>query len=285
MYFYWIKKLKDKKLKTDFTLEGKVIIVTGATGVLGEAFVNGIAAAGGIVGVLGRNEKVANERAESIIKNGGEAIALIADVTIESDLIKARDLVLSKYGKIDGLVNAAGGNMPDAVIQSDQDIFKLNMDALQQVMNLNLFGTLLPTQVFGEVIKNNESIGSIVNISSVATEQAITKVLGYSLAKSAIDSYTKWFSVELAKRYGDKIRMNSIVPGFFLTEQNRTLLTNPDGSLTERGNLIIANTPYKRFGNPDELIGALVWLLSDASKFATGSKVTIDGGFTIFSGV
>lgn len=285
MYFYWIKKLKDKKLKTDFTLEGKVIIVTGATGVLGEAFVNGIVAAGGIVGVLGRNEKVANERAESIIKNGGEAIALIADVTIESDLIKARDLVLSKYGKIDGLVNAAGGNMPDAVIQSDQDIFKLNMDALQQVMNLNLFGTLLPTQVFGEVIKNNESIGSIVNISSVATEQAITKVLGYSLAKSAIDSYTKWFSVELAKRYGDKIRMNSIVPGFFLTEQNRTLLTNPDGSLTERGNLIIANTPYKRFGNPDELIGALVWLLSDASKFATGSKVTIDGGFTIFSGV
>jgi NAD(P)-dependent dehydrogenase (short-subunit alcohol dehydrogenase family) len=285
LYFYWIKKLKDKKLKTDFTLEGKVIIVTGATGVLGEAFGNGIVAAGGIVGVLGRNEKVANERAESIIKNGGEAIALIADVTIESDLIKARDLVLSKYGKIDGLVNAAGGNMPDAVIQSDQDIFKLNMDALQQVMNLNLFGTLLPTQVFGEVMKNNESIGSIVNISSVATEQAITKVLGYSLAKSAIDSYTKWFSVELAKRYGDKIRMNSIVPGFFLTEQNRTLLTNPDGSLTERGNLIIANTPYKRFGNPDELIGALVWLLSDASKFATGSKVTIDGGFTIFSGV
>jgi NAD(P)-dependent dehydrogenase (short-subunit alcohol dehydrogenase family) len=286
LYFCWIKKkLKYKKLKTDFELNGKVIIVTGATGILGEAFINGIAAAGGIVGVLGRNEKVANERADLIIKNGGEAIALIADVTIENDLIKARDLVLSRYGKIDGLVNAAGGNMPDAVIHSDQDIFKLNMDALQQVMNLNLFGTLLPTQVFGEVIKNNDSIGSIVNISSVATEQAITKVLGYSLAKSAIDSYTKWFSVELAKRYGDKIRMNSIVPGFFLTEQNRTLLTNPDGSLTERGNLIIANTPYKRFGNPDELIGALVWLLSDASKFATGSKVTIDGGFTIFSGV
>jgi NAD(P)-dependent dehydrogenase (short-subunit alcohol dehydrogenase family) len=272
-------------LETDFTLKGKVIVVTGATGILGEAMINGIAAAGGIVCVLGRNEKVANERTQIIIKNGGEALALIADVTIESDLIKARDIVLSKYGKIDGLVNAAGGNMPEAVIQSDQDIFKLNMDALQKVMNLNLFGTLLPTQIFGEAIKNNEGVGSIVNISSVATEQAITKVLGYSLAKSAIDSYTKWFSVELAKRYGDKIRMNSIVPGFFLTEQNRTLLTNPDGSLTERGNLIIANTPYKRFGNPEELIGALVWLLSDASKFATGSKVTIDGGFTIFSGV
>lgn len=272
-------------MKIDFTLKGKVIIVTGGTGILGEAFIKGIADAGGIVAVLGRNEKVATERANAIIAKGGEAIALIADVTNENDLIKARDLVLSKYGKIDGLVNAAGGNQPDAVIQPDQDIFKLNMTALQNVMNLNLFGTLLPTQIFGEAMKNNTEITSIVNISSVATEQAMTKVLGYSLAKSAIDSYTKWFAVELAKRYGDKIRMNSIVPGFFLTEQNRTLLTNPDGSLTERGNLVIQNTPYKRFGNPDELIGALVWLLSDASKFATGSKVTLDGGFTIFSGV
>ncbi len=272
-------------MKDNFTLKNKVIVVTGATGVLGESFVKGIADAGGIVCVLGRNEKMANERVNAVIAQGGDALALIADVTIESDLIKARDLVLSKYGKIDGLVNAAGGNMPDAVIQPDQDIFKLNMDALQQVMNLNLFGTLLPTQVFGEVIKNNENSGSIVNISSVATEQALTRVLGYSLAKSAIDSYTKWFAVELAKRFGDKIRMNSVVPGFFLTEQNRTLLTNADGSLTERGNLIIQNTPFNRFGNPEELIGALVWLLSDSSKFVTGSKVTVDGGFTIFSGV
>lgn len=272
-------------MKDNFTLKSKVIVVTGATGVLGESFVKGIADAGGIVCVLGRNEKVANERVNAIITQGGDALALIADVTSESDLIKARDLVLSKYGKIDGLVNAAGGNMPDAVIQPDQDVFKLNMDALQQVMNLNLFGTLLPTQVFGEAIKNNENSGSIVNISSVATEQALTRVLGYSLAKSAIDSYTKWFAVELAKRFGDKIRMNSIVPGFFLTEQNRTLLTNDDGSLTERGNLIIQNTPFIRFGNPEELIGALVWLLSDSSKFVTGSKVTVDGGFTIFSGV
>jgi NAD(P)-dependent dehydrogenase (short-subunit alcohol dehydrogenase family) len=272
-------------LETNFALKGKVIVVTGATGVLGEAFVNGIAAAGGIVGVLGRNEKVANERVETIIKNRGEAIALIADVTVESDLIKARDLVLAKYGKIDGLVNAAGGNMPDAVIQPNQDVFQLNMAALQQVMNLNLFGTLLPTQIFGESMKNNTQSGSIVNISSVATEQALTKVLGYSLAKTAIDSYTKWFAVELAKRHGDKIRMNSIAPGFFLTEQNRTLLTNADGSLTERGNLIIQNTPFARFGNPEELNGALIWLLSDASKFVTGSKVMVDGGFTIFSGV
>jgi NAD(P)-dependent dehydrogenase (short-subunit alcohol dehydrogenase family) len=272
-------------LETNFALKGKVIVVTGATGVIGGAFANGIADAGGIVCVLGRNEKVAKERADFIIKNGGEALVLIADVTVESDLIKARDLVLAKYGKIDGLVNAAGGNMPDAVIQPNQDVFQLNMTALQQVMNLNLFGTLLPTQIFGESMKNNTQSGSIVNISSVATEQALTKVLGYSLAKTAIDSYTKWFAVELAKRHGDKIRMNSIAPGFFLTEQNRTLLTNADGSLTERGNLIIQNTPFARFGNPEELNGALIWLLSDASKFVTGSKVMVDGGFTIFSGV
>jgi len=271
-------------VKNDFSLKGKVIVVTGATGILGEAFINGIANAGGIVGVLGRNEKVANERAASIIKQGGEAIALIADVTNEQDLINAREIILSKYGKIDGLVNAAGGNMPDAVIQPGQDIFQLNMSALQQVMNLNLFGTILPTQIFGEVIKNTGT-GSIVNISSVSSDHAITRVLGYSLAKSAIDSYTRWFAVELANRFGDKIRMNSIVPGFFLTEQNRTLLTNTDGSLTERGNLIIQNTPFNRFGDPEELIGALIWLLSDASKFVTGSKITLDGGFSVFSGV
>ncbi|PJJ10719.1 NAD(P)-dependent dehydrogenase (short-subunit alcohol dehydrogenase family) [Flavobacterium sp. 1] len=272
-------------MKTDFLLNDKVIVVTGATGILGGAFVKGIAEAGATVGILGRNEKIANERVKAIVDKGGKAIALIADVTKEADLVVARELVLSKYGKIDGLVNAAGGNMPDAVVQPDQDIFKLNMDALQQVMNLNLFGTLLPTQIFGEAIKDTVGRGSIVNISSVSTVAAMTKVLGYSLAKSAIDSYTKWFAVELAKRYGDKIRMNSIAPGFFLTEQNRTLLTNTDGSLTERGNLVIQNTPYGRFGSPDELVGGLVWLLSDASKFATGSKITLDGGFTIFSGV
>ncbi len=271
-------------MKNDFSLKGKVIVVTGATGILGEAFINGIANAGGIVGILGRNEKVANERAASIVNQGGEAIGLIADVTNEQDLIKAREIMLDKYGKIDGLVNAAGGNMPDAIIQPGQDIFQLSMPALQQVMNLNLFGTILPTQIFGEVIKNTGT-GSIVNISSVSSDHAVTRVLGYSLAKSAIDSYTKWFAVELAKRFSDKIRINSIVPGFFLTEQNRTLLTNTDGSLTERGNLIIQNTPFNRFGDPDELIGALVWLLSDASKFVTGTKIILDGGFSVFSGV
>ncbi len=271
-------------MQNDFSLKDKIIIVTGGTGVLGGAFINGIAKAGGTVGILGRNEKVAAERTAAIINQGGKAISLIADVTDEQQLKDAREKILLAHGKIDGLVNAAGGNMPDAVLQPEQDIFQLNIAALQRVMQLNLFGTLLPTQIFGEAIKNSGT-GSIVNISSVTAQLAVTKVLGYSLAKAAIDSYTKWFAVELAKRFGDKIRMNAIAPGFFLTTQNKTLLTNSDGSLTDRGNLIINKTPFDRFGNPDELIGALIWLLSDASKFVTGTIVKVDGGFSVYSGV
>ncbi|MEN9999535.1 MAG: hypothetical protein RI922_2525 [Bacteroidota bacterium] len=271
-------------MEPNFSLAGRVIVVTGGTGVLGGAFVDGIAAAGGVVGILGRNEKIANERANAINQKGGQALALIADVTNESQLEAACQQMLTAFGKIDGLVNAAGGNIPNAVVQPNQDVFELNFQALQEVMQLNLMGTVMPTQVFGKAIKKNGS-GSIVNISSVVSQLAITKVLGYSLAKSAIDSYTQWFAVELAKRFGDAIRMNSIAPGFFLTEQNKTLLTNTDGSLTDRGQLVIQNTPFKRFGNPEELVGALIWLLSDASKYVTGSKITVDGGFTVFGGV
>lgn len=271
-------------IKNEFSLVGKVIVVTGGTGILGEAFINGIATAGGIVGVLGRNKKVADERVATIKNNGGQAIVLIADVTNEQQLADAKKKVLDTFGKIDGLVNAAGGNMPGAIVKPEEDVFDLNMQALKDVMDLNLFGTLLPTQIFGETIKKTGN-GSIVNISSMAPQTVITKVLGYSMAKSAIDIYTKWFAVELGKRYGDKIRMNAIAPGFFLTEQNRTLLSNEDGSLTERGTLVTKKTPFNRFGNPNELIGALIWLLSDASKFVTGTVVNVDGGFSIFSGV
>ena len=271
-------------LENDFSLTDKVVVVTGGTGILGEAFVHGIAKAGGIVGVLGRNENIADQRVASIKSKGGKAIALIADVTNKEQLSDAKKKILDAFGKIDCLVNAAGGNIAGAIVQPNEDIFDLNFAALHEVINLNLFGTILPTQVFGEAIKNNNH-GSIVNISSMASQKAITKVLGYSMAKSAIDTYTRWFSVELGKRYGDKIRINAIAPGFFLTEQNRTLLTNENGTLTERGNLVIDKTPFNRFGNPEELIGALVWLLSDASKFVTGTVVNVDGGFSIFSGV
>jgi NAD(P)-dependent dehydrogenase (short-subunit alcohol dehydrogenase family) len=267
-----------------FSLKDKVIIVTGGTGVLGDAFITGLAEAGATIGILGRNKAVAAERAAAVNANGGKAIALIADVLKTDELIAARELILSAYGKIDGLVNGAGGNMPAGVVQPDNDIFNMNLDGLRQVLDLNLWGTIIPTQVFGEAMVKNGG-GSIVNISSMSSQVVITKVLGYSIGKAAVDCYTQWFAVEMANRYKDKIRMNSIAPGFFLTEQNRTLLTNPDGSYTQRGNLVLQNTPYKRFGHPSELVGALIYLLSDASQFVTGTNINVDGGFSIFSGV
>lgn len=268
----------------DFSLKDKVIIVTGGTGILGDAFIKGIAAVGGTVGILGRNKKVAQERTDAIKAAGGKAITLIADVMKEDQLLAAKDKIINEFGRIDGLVNGAGGNMPGGVVAPEADVFKLNMDGLRQVMELNLWGTLIPTQIFGEEMAKTGK-GSIVNISSMASQSVITKVLGYTLAKTAIDAYTKWFAVEMANRYGDKLRMNAIAPGFFLTEQNRTLLTQPDGSYTSRGNLVLGNTPFKRFGEPDELIGALIWLLSDSSKFVTGTVINVDGGFSVFSGV
>ncbi len=266
-----------------FSLEGKVVVVTGATGVLGESFVNGLAAAGASVVVLGRNESAAKQRVEEVLKLGGKAIYILADVLDEAALLKAKDQVIGEFGKIDALVNAAGGNVAKAVVQPDQDVFDLDVQALKDVFNLNLFGTVIPTQVFGKEIAQNG--GSIVNISSVSAAKALTRVLGYSLAKASVESYTKWMAVELASRYGDKVRMNAIVPGFFITSQNKALLTEEDGSLTKRGETIIGKTPFKRFGHPDELIGALIYLLSDASKFVNGENINVDGGFSAFSGV
>jgi NAD(P)-dependent dehydrogenase (short-subunit alcohol dehydrogenase family) len=267
-----------------FSLKDKVIVVTGGTGILGNAFVNGIVEAGGTVGILGRNEAIAGERADHINQNGGKAIALVADVLNTEQLIAAKNKVIGAFGRIDGLVNGAGGNMPQGVLQPDEDIFSMNLEGMKQVLEVNLWGTLYPTQVFGEAIARSGK-GSIVNISSMNSKRAITKVLGYNMGKAAVDCYNQWFAVELANRYGDAIRMNALAPGFFLTEQNRNLLTKPEGGYTERGEKVIRNTPFKRFGHPDELIGALVWLLSDASAFVTGSMICVDGGFSIFGGV
>lgn len=268
-----------------FSLKDKVIVVTGGTGILGGSFVKGIAGAGGTAIILGRNAEVGKQRADAINASGGKAFSVTADVMEENDLIKARDLILEKYGSIDGLVNGAGGNMPEAVLQPDADIFSMDIDGMKKALALNTWGTVIPTQVFGAAMTKNNTGGSIVNISSVSSQQAVTKVLGYSMGKAAVDCYTKWFAVEAANRFGDKIRVNAIMPGFFLTEQNRTLLTQPDGSYTDRGNLVVKNTPFKRFGKPEELVGALIYLLSDASRFVTGMQLGVDGGFTIFSGV
>ncbi|MBC7399775.1 MAG: SDR family oxidoreductase [Mucilaginibacter sp.] len=272
-------------MENKFSLKGKVIVVTGGTGILGNSFVNGIAEAGGTVGILGRNQQVAEERAATINANGGQAIALIADALDEVALVAAKDKVLATYGRIDGLVNAAGGNMPEGVLLPEQDIFNMNLAGMKKVADLNLWGTVIPTQIFGEAIVKTAGKGSIVNISSMNSKSAVTRVLGYNMGKAAMDCYNQWFAVELANRYGDAIRMNALAPGFFLTEQNRNLLTKPDGGYTDRGERVIRNTPFKRFGHPDELIGALVWLLSDASAFVTGSMICVDGGFSVFSGV
>lgn len=265
-------------------LSGKVIIVTGGTGILGASFIDALCAAGAAVGILGRKAEVAERRAQEINVRGGKAIALIADVLDEAQLLAAREKILEAFGAIHGLVNAAGGNMPEGVLQPEEDIFEMNLKGMQRVAELNLWGTLLPTQIFGKAIAETGT-GSIVNISSMSSQRAITKVLGYSLGKAGIDCYTKWFAVELANRYGDRIRMNAIAPGFFLTEQNRTLLTNEDQSYTERGKLVIRQTPMKRFGVPEELNGALLWLLSDESRFVTGTIINVDGGFATSSGV
>lgn len=265
-------------------LNGKVIVVTGGTGVLGATFVTRIAQAGGKVVVLGRNAAVAEERAATVNGKGGEALACVADVMNIKSLALANEQIIKKFGRIDGLVNAAGGNLPGAVVDAQSDLFGLNLDAMSEVLDLNLFGTINATQVFGKEIAKSGK-GSIVNVSSMTAQKAITKVMGYSLAKASVDAYTRWFAVELANRYGDGIRMNALAPGFFITEQNRRLLTNEDESFTERGNLVIQHTPFKRFGEPDELGGALVWLLSDESRFVTGTILNIDGGFSAFGGV
>ena len=268
----------------NFSLKDKVIIVTGGTGILGNAFVDAIVEAGGSVGILGRKKEVAEERANSINNKGGKALALVADVLDEEQLQLAKQKAIEYFGKIDGLVNAAGGNMPEGVLNPNEDIFKMNLEGMKKVTDINLWGTVIPTQVFGDAIAQTGK-GSIVNISSMNSKRAITKVLGYNMGKAGVDCYTQWFAVELANRYGDKIRMNALAPGFFLTEQNKNLLTTPEGGYTDRGELVIKQTPFKRFGHHDELKGALVWLLSDASQFVTGSMICVDGGFSIFGGV
>lgn len=266
-----------------FDLTGKVIIVTGATGILGEAFVNGLNDMGARIALLGRNETIGTERMNTLNKNGGDTLFIKTDVLSKTDLEQARDTILQKWGRVDGLVNAAGGNIPEAVIAPGSDIFDMNLNALKSAFDLNLYGTILPTCIFGKAMAQSAK-GSIVNISSMAAQSAITRVLGYSMAKAAIDNFTRWMCVELAQRYGDVLRINAIAPGFFVTHQNRHLLVTDNG-YTPRGEAVIRNTPYKRFGKPEELIGTLLWLLSDASAFVSGEVICVDGGFHIFSGV
>ncbi|MGI4741348.1 MAG: SDR family oxidoreductase [Janthinobacterium lividum] len=267
-----------------FSLQGKVVVITGATGVLGEAMSLAVAQAGAKVAILGRNAERANERVAAIEAAGGEANAILTDVLDTTQVEAACDQILATWGRIDGLVNAAGGNMPGAVIGPDQDLFDLNLDHTRRAVDLNLFGTVIPTTVFGRVMAKQGS-GAIVNISSLTAQRPFTRVLGYTLAKKAVEGYTQWMATELGLRYNGALRINAIAPGVFLTEQNRNLLLNSDGSHTERARKIINHTPYQRFGLPEELTGTLIYLLSDASRFVSGETVLVDGGFSAYSGV
>ncbi|RCJ22984.1 D-mannonate oxidoreductase [Nostoc minutum NIES-26] len=269
-----------------FSLKDQVAVVTGGSGVLGGAMARGLALAGARVVVLGRNEARTGAVVADISANGGESMAVLADVSDRSQLEIAKSAIIKHWGQIDILVNSAGGNIPAATITPDATFFDMPHAAFEQVVSLNLVGTLLPSQVFGQaMIERNQPRGCIVNISSMSAIRAISRVVGYSAAKAGIDNFTRWLAVELAQKYGAGLRVNAIAPGFFIGEQNRDLLLHPDGSLTVRGQKIIEHTPAGRFGEPDELLSTLIWLCSSGSSFVNGVVVPIDGGFSIYSGV
>ncbi|GLC23646.1 dioxygenase [Roseisolibacter agri] len=266
-----------------FDLTGRVAVVTGGTGVLGGQMAEGLARAGARVAVLGRRRDAGEERAAALRETGAEAMALAADVLDEGALRAARDEVVGRWGRVDILINAAGGNVARARTDGVPP-FGMPMDAFDEVVKLNLHGSVAPSLMFGAAMAE-QGKGSIVNISSMAAMQAISGVLGYSVAKAAIDNFTKWLAVDLARKCGAGLRVNAIAPGFFLAHQNRGVLVNEDGSYTDRAKTVIARTPMGRFGAPEELIGAVVFLCSDAASFVTGTVLPVDGGFSAFSGV
>ena len=269
-----------------FDLTNRVIVVTGATGTLAGSTADYLASQKARVVYLGRNAGKLDKALGKCRSKTPEAdcLGLVADVLDRAALEQARDTVLKHWGRIDGLLNGAGGNLPGATIPPDKNFSDLDFDAFQQVIDLNLHGTVLPSLVLSPAMIQGGR-GSIINFSSVSAPQAVSRVVGYSAAKSGVENFTRWLAVDMARRTGGKVRVNALMPGFFLGEQNRRLLANEDGSLTERGKLIIQKTPFGRFGEPDELHGAVHYLLGDASKFVTGTVLAVDGGFNIFSGV
>ena len=265
-----------------FNIQNKVIVITGGTGVLGASMVEYLAAHGAKVAVLARNKEKGDALIESVKSKGGDAMFLQTDVTDEAVLKQNAEDIVAKYGKIDVLVNGAGGNMPGATIGPKNTIFDLKMDDFRNVVDLNLMGTVVPTVVFAEYMVKRKK-GNIINISSASALRPLSRVAGYGSAKAAVTNFTKYMAGELAIKFGEDFRVNALCPGFFITEQNRNLLTNPDGTYSDRGNTIIAHTPFRRFGDPEDLLGTLHYLVSDASKFVTGTVAIVDGGFDAFS--
>jgi NAD(P)-dependent dehydrogenase (short-subunit alcohol dehydrogenase family) len=267
-----------------FSIDGKVAIITGACGVLGGSVAQSFIKAGARVVVIGTKQEKLDAKVKEVFDLGGEVIGFIGDVLDIPSLEKIATEVVAKWGRIDVLLNIAGGNIPGATLMPDQSFFDMDISKWDKVTNLNMNGTVYPSFVFGKVMAA-QMTGSIINISSMAAMQAMTRVPGYSAAKAAVGNFTQWLAMEMAMKYGDGIRVNAIAPGFFIGEQNRAVLINPDGTLTDRSLKVMANTPMKRFGDINELNGAVQFLCSEAASFITGVVLPVDGGFSSFSGV
>jgi NAD(P)-dependent dehydrogenase (short-subunit alcohol dehydrogenase family) len=279
-----IKKNNIIEMKNLFDITGNVTVITGGTGVLGREIAKYLAENGAKVIILGRKEAVGEEIVKEVnaLNPAGSIEFMKTDVMNVETVKENCAAIVAKYGKIDTLLNAAGGNQPGATIAPDKTFFDLDPEQFQKVLNLNLTGTVIPTQVFLEpMVKQGK--GAIINFSSMAAFRPMTRVCGYAAAKAGISNFTAYMATECAKKFGEGIRVNAIAPGFFITEQNRSLLTNPDGSYTQRGEDVIRQTPFGRMGEPEELCGTIHYLMSDASKFVTGTVAVVDGGFNSFA--
>lgn len=265
-----------------FDIKDQVVVITGGTGVLGREIGTYLAHEGARVVLLGRRQDVGEALAEGIRAHGGDAAFYVCDVTDMEMVNGVRDQIVDRYGRVDALLNAAGGNMPGATIPPGKTLFDVQVEEFERVLNVNLTGTLIPTQAFLKPM-TEAGHGSIVNFSSMAAFRPLTRVMGYAAAKAGISNLTAFLANEVATKFSPSIRVNAIAPGFFLTDQNRALLTNPDGTLTERGQDVIRQTPFKRFGKPEELCGTIQYLISQASTFVTGTVAVVDGGFNIFA--
>ena len=269
-------------MKNLFDIKDYVVVITGGTGVLGRAIAKYLSLNGASVIILGRKEEVGREIVADIENAGGRCEFMNTDV-MDQQVVQANcDAIVAKYGRVDTLLNAAGGNMAGATIGPDQNFFDLDARQFQTVLELNLTGTVIPTQVFLKPMVA-QGKGSIINFSSMAAFRPMTRVCGYAAAKAGISNFTAFMATECAKKFGEGIRVNAIAPGFFITEQNRSLLTNPDGSYTQRGQDVVRQTPFGRMGEPEELCGTIHYLMSDAAKFVTGTVAVVDGGFNAFA--
>jgi NAD(P)-dependent dehydrogenase (short-subunit alcohol dehydrogenase family) len=274
-----------QELTSMYNLTGQTIVVTGGTGILGGEIACALVGCGANVAILDRNLDPAQGLLERMGPCAGQAAAIQGDVLSLDSLRQAADAITKRFGRIDGLVNGAGGNRPQATTSPDLSFFDLPVDAVRWVFDLNLLGTILPCQVFGKLMAAQKA-GVILNVSSMNAFRPLTRIPAYSAAKAGVSNFTQWLAVHMAQEYSPQIRVNAIAPGFFLTTQNEYLLTDKQtGELTPRGQVIIAHTPMARFGKPEDLLGAVLWLLSPASAFVTGIVVPIDGGFSAYSGV